>query len=339
MVVVPCGRGGLSADDRSLVGRACGLASELGVPVLAALVGGAEDDAGQIKGPADAVVIPVSASHAADHGPVVATLAGMVRDAGCLAVLAPGTRAGNEIAARLAARLGAGFAAGCRSLEIDADGAICAERDVYAGRATATVAFAGGSPVIATVVPGLAYSGPRGPSGAGVTPAVRVFDIPLGATPAVEVERTWHPGPWEMQLSEAEVVVAGGRGVCSPEDFELLAELAGLLGGAVAASRPVVDAGLLPVSRQVGLSGQTVAPRLYIAVGISGSPHHVIGMRGAGSVVAINRDPHAPIFERADVRLVGDAREILADLISRLRAAGQRPAVERAAGLAGLLQV
>ncbi|MFQ5382308.1 MAG: electron transfer flavoprotein subunit alpha/FixB family protein, partial [Dehalococcoidia bacterium] len=127
------------------------------------------------------------------------------------------------------------------------------------------------------------------------------------------------PGPWEMDIGEAEVVVAGGKGVATKEAFGLLAELAGLLGGAVGASRPVVDVGLVPPSRQVGLSGRTITPRLYIACGISGSPHHLVGMRGSGSVISINSDPHAPIHALSDVRLVGDAAVLLPRLIEQVR--------------------
>jgi electron transfer flavoprotein alpha subunit len=122
-----------------------------------------------------------------------------------------------------------------------------------------------------------------------------------------------------MELAEADVIVAGGRGVGSREGFELLVELASLLGGAVAASRVAVDAGWVPHHRQVGQSGRTVAPSLYIACGISGASHHTVGMRDAKTVVAINTDRTAPIFDLADLAIVGDVHEVLCPMVDRLR--------------------
>jgi electron transfer flavoprotein alpha subunit len=122
-----------------------------------------------------------------------------------------------------------------------------------------------------------------------------------------------------LDVTEAEVIVAGGRGVGSEEGFHLVKQLAHLMDAAVAASRPTVDAGWAPYERQVGLSGKTVAPRLYIACGISGASHHVVGMKDSRAVVAIDQDPHAPIFQIADVKIVGDLRQVLPSLIERLR--------------------
>jgi electron transfer flavoprotein alpha subunit len=125
--------------------------------------------------------------------------------------------------------------------------------------------------------------------------------------------------PSALDVTEAEVIVAGGRGVGSAEGFHLVEQLAHLMGAAIAASRPAVDAGWAPYERQVGLSGKTVAPRLYVACGISGVNHHVVGMRDSRVVVAIDRNPHAPIFQIADVKIVGDLRQVLPSLVERLR--------------------
>jgi electron transfer flavoprotein alpha subunit len=121
-------------------------------------------------------------------------------------------------------------------------------------------------------------------------------------------------------IEEADVIVAGGRGLGSPEGFSYCEELAAALGGAVAATRAVVDAGWYPYAAQVGQTGKTVSPRLYIALGISGAIQHKVGMQGSGTIVAVNKDPNAPIFDFADLSVVGDLTQIAPKLTELLRA-------------------
>src|SRR5438067_807704 len=133
------------------------------------------------------------------------------------------------------------------------------------------------------------------------------------------VEATSDEGEGGPSIEEADVIVAGGRGLGGPENFALVEELASALGGAVAATRAVVDAGWYPYSTQVGQTGKTVSPKLYVAVGISGAIQHKVGMQGSGVIVAINKDPHAPIFEYADLGVVGDLHEIVPRLTELVR--------------------
>jgi len=121
-----------------------------------------------------------------------------------------------------------------------------------------------------------------------------------------------------VDLSQAEIIVAVGRGIKEPQNLEMAKKLASLLGGELAASRPICDEGWLPMERQIGSSGQTVAPKLYLALGISGAIQHVVGMKGSRTVVAINKDANAPIFEVADYGIVGDLFEIVPALIEAL---------------------
>ena len=126
-----------------------------------------------------------------------------------------------------------------------------------------------------------------------------------------------------MNISEADILVAGGRGIGGPNGFEMLAELATLLGGELAASRAAVDAGWVPYEHQVGQTGKTVQPRLYVAVGISGAIQHAVGMQSSETVVAINADADAPIFNVADCGIVGDWRSVLPHIIEQVRTTGR----------------
>jgi electron transfer flavoprotein alpha subunit len=230
-------------------------------------------------------------------------------------VLIPGTTGGRDYAPLAAARLGAGLAADCVELTV-ADGTLTAVRPVLGGRALSRIAFAGSGPAMATVRSG---SFARAEMGA-TKPAVELLEVDF----APEDLRVSHveiaaKGAAGSRLDSAEVVVSGGRGLKEPAQFALVEELAEALGGAVGATRAVVDAGWRPHHEQIGQTGRTVAPRLYVAVGISGAVQHNVGMQGAEYIVAINRDPDAPIFKIASFGIVGDLFEVVPALTAEVR--------------------
>ena len=170
---------------------------------------------------------------------------------------------------------------------------------------------------------GMIRSGALDPVESGGTAEVETFESSFSdfSTLATLVEQTQEEssGP---SIEDADIIVAGGRGLGSPEGFTMLEELAAALGGAVGATRAVVDAGWYPYSTQVGQTGKTVSPRLYIACGISGAIQHKVGMQGAGTIVAINKDPNAPIFDFCDIGVVGDLHQVVPKLTELVRARG-----------------
>lgn len=244
--------------------------------------------------------------------PQVATLSTLIEAEQPDLLLFPSTPTARDVLARLVGRLGLGAIANAVALEYDGD-----------GRLLATVPF--GADTLATVTlsrrPALVQLRPKAyaAEAVGGQAEVRRVTLPIDeASCRVRVIDTVEQSAAGPSLEDASVIVAGGRGLGRPENFRLLEELAGALGGAVGASRAVVDAGWVPYSYQVGQTGRTVKPTLYIACGISGAIQHVAGMRGSRYVIAINSDPDAPIFELADLGVVGDALTIVPKLTERI---------------------
>ena len=216
-------------------------------------------------------------------------------------VLASHSPTGRDLMPRIAARLGAGLASDCTSLTFSGN-KIQARRPVYAGKATVEVEFLGSGPQLATVRPNaLGASKPN----TSATAAVQEVSVDFGTlkTKVTEVVKGASARP---DVTEASVVVSGGRALKNAENFKILEEMADVLGAAVGASRAAVDAGFRPHRDQVGQTGKVVSPALYIACGISGAIQHLAGMRTSKVIVAVNTDPEAPIFQLADYGVVCD---------------------------------
>jgi len=239
-------------------------------------------------------------------------LADVVSGTRATVVLVPFTAMGRDLAPRAAASLSAGLVSDCVALSVK-DGRLEARRPMYAGKAYATVSWEG-EPQMATLRPNVFPLGPREPSKkaeivkATVDPGSRARVVGVHATASGKVE-----------LTEAQIIVSGGRGLKGPENFHLVESLAGVLGAAVGASRAVVDAGWVDHQYQVGQTGKTVSPSLYVACGISGAIQHLAGMSSSKYIVAINKDADAPIFKLASYGLVGDLFEILPKLTEAAR--------------------
>jgi electron transfer flavoprotein alpha subunit len=213
-----------------------------------------------------------------------------------------------DVAAGLASRLEAGLNWDLTDLSVD-DGELVGKRPALGDTVLVDVGWTS-SPRLALV-----RAGTFDPAESGGSAEVETFETEFSdfSTLATLVEQTQEEssGP---SIEDADIIVAGGRGLGSPEGFTMLEELAAALGGAVGATRAVVDAGWYPYSTQVGQTGKTVSPKLYIACGISGAIQHKVGMQGSGTIVAINKDPNAPIFDFCDIGVVGDLHQIVPKL-------------------------
>lgn len=229
-------------------------------------------------------------------------------------VLASHTPMGRDLMPLVAARLEVGLASDCTSMTFNGD-AMTLRRPVYAGKATVEVEFLGSGPRVATVRAN-ALGVPQPESGKSAEKAKVTVDLPQLKTKVLEVQQGSSARP---DVTEAPIVVSGGRSLKNSENFKLLEELADTLGAAVGASRAAVDAGYRPHRDQVGQTGKTVSPTLYIACGISGAIQHLAGMRTSKTIVAINTDPEAPIFQVADYGIVSDLFEVVPKLTEEFK--------------------
>jgi electron transfer flavoprotein alpha subunit len=246
-------------------------------------------------------------------GAIAAAIAG---GSGPDAILFPATYDGRDIAGRLSAKIDKPVLTNVVGL-VAGDGGLTTQHAIFGGAQTATARFTGDGPGLFVI---RAKSFPAEASGGGPAEVVAAPPPESGASNGAKIvarhveERT---GP---KLDEADVVVSGGRGLGEKDNYALIEELAKLLHGAAGASRAIVDAGWVPYSHQVGQTGKTVKPTVYIACGISGATQHLVGMKNSKNIVAINKDQDAPIFSVADLGIVGDVHKVLPKLIEALKA-------------------
>jgi electron transfer flavoprotein alpha subunit len=263
---------------------------------------------------ADAVHVfdqPELAQYATE--PFARAVAQVMTEQKAQALLVPFTSVGKDLAPRVAAKLGAGLVSDCVGLAVK-DGHLEARRPMYAGKAFATVRIEA-EPQMATLRPNVfPLAAPDASRKAEVV--TRTVDVSARAR-VVDVKAT---ASGKVELSEAQIIVSGGRGLKGPENFHLVESLAQALGAAVGASRAVVDAGWVDHQYQVGQTGKTVSPSLYVAAGISGAIQHLAGMSSSKVIVAINKDADAPIFKVANYGVLGDVFEILPKLTEAAKA-------------------
>jgi electron transfer flavoprotein alpha subunit len=313
LVFVEDHEGRLQKDSLGVLSKAASLGGEIEAVLLGAEIEGLAVETGRF-GAQKVHVLDDVLLGAPLPQPRVDALENLVRERGFDAVLFAASVLSADVAAGLAARLDAGLNYDLTDLVVE-DGTLVGKRPALGDSVYADVGWTS-EPRLALV-----RSGTFEPAESGGTAEVASFesrfqDFSLAAT-MVEQAHEESEGP---SIEDADVIVAGGRGLGGPENFALVEELAKALGGAVAATRAVVDAGWYPYAAQVGQTGKTVSPKLYVAVGISGAIQHKVGMQGSGLIVAINKDPNAPIFEYADLGVVGDLHEIVPKLTELVRA-------------------
>src|SRR5271166_2553253 len=231
-------------------------------------------------------------------------------------VILPHTYQVRDFAPKLAASLGKGMIGDCVGYRQD-NGKLIFVRQMFQGKTAADVVFEGAAPWFATFQAGAFRADlvAQGASKAAITPVTVEVKPEQIRTKPLELFRE---AKQAVDLTQAPILVSIGRGIKAPENIALAEKLAKLMGGEVSASRPICDEGWLPMDRQIGSSGQTVAPKLYLALGISGAIQHVVGMKASRTIAAINKDANAPIFEVADYGVVGDLFEIVPALIEQL---------------------
>jgi electron transfer flavoprotein alpha subunit len=231
-------------------------------------------------------------------------------------VLLPHTYQVRDFAPKLAASMGRGFVGDATGFKVE-NGELLLQRQLFAGKIYCDVALAGTAPFFASVQAG-AFRAVE----SAAAQQVEKLEVSLDAAKIRQTAEDWfQEAKRSVDLSQAEIIVSVGRGIKEPQHIDLARQLCEALGGELAASRPICDSGWLPLERQVGSSGQTVAPKLYLALGISGAIQHLVGMKGSRCVVAINKDVNAPIFEIADYGVVADLFQVVPALIEEVKKA------------------
>jgi electron transfer flavoprotein alpha subunit len=312
----------LAKSSRELVTAARQTARGYGAQVAALVAGGqAADNARELAALGVDKVYAVNDTlfSTYDPEPYLELLAQVCAELRPVLVLMAHSDLGRDLAPRLAFRLGTGLAPNCVDLAFDPGSAVLhVTRPVFGGKAHGRFTLLGAGPHVVTLSQKVFEPAVAGSAGSGeIVPLAPVIDPAAFRTSIVERIIDDSEG---VKLEDADVIVSGGRGIGSAEEFAKLKELASLLGGCVGASRAAVDSGWVPSNLQVGLTGSIVSPKVYLAVGISGAAQHMAGCSSAETIIAINKDREAPIFQRAAYGAVADWREVVPALIEKCRA-------------------
>lgn len=324
MIYAEMSQGQLHKVAAELLGKAQDLAAQLSEPVYAVIVGSGLDEAADelIKRGADKVFVYDSPElKQFRDDPYSDLLAQCCREENPSIFLVGATSIGRSMGPKVAAKLHTGLTADCTSLDISSDtGLLQQTRPAYGGNIMATIETPNSRPQMATV----RYK---------MFPEAKLVDAPTGEVVKKPVDMSkvtdrikvigFEEAAEEVSITDADIIVSGGLGMGESEGFKLIEQLANALGGAVGASRPTVDEGWIDYRHQVGLSGRTVRPQLYMACGISGAVQHQAGMKTSDVIIAINKDPEAPIFKISSLGLVGDLYEVIPRLIEKIKEQGK----------------
>jgi electron transfer flavoprotein alpha subunit len=311
--------GGLARISGEVATLARSLATEAGTSVVGVVAGADPTLAATALAAFVPEVLTLAVAGAEGHAlvPAIApSLAALAEREGPSCILIGGTSDGRDLAGALSALLGWGVLTNATGMSW-ADGGPTVEMSAFGGRLLTTSAFTAENGIV-TLRPGTMDASPLAAPGTvrsvSATPTASLPDVAITGTVVAEAAAA--------PIEEARTIVAGGRGVGGPDGFGIVQELADALGGAVGATRAAVDSGWIPYSQQIGQTGKIVKPALYIALGISGAIQHKVGMQTASTIVAINRDPDAPIGEFADMFVIGDLFEVVPAIVAELRARG-----------------
>jgi len=322
LVVVEQREGKLNRVSWETLTGAQAMAAESGWTLEAAVVGsGVGDIANEVAAKRVAKVYNLESAklepYTADG--FAGALKGFVEQKQPTLVLMPHTYQVRDFAPKLATSLNRALISDAIGYKYDG-GKLLFTRQMFQGKFVADVSFAGEAPYFATFQSG-AFRGDKVEEGSAPAPVETVNVAIADDTIRNKPEAPFKEAKQAVDLTQAEIIVSVGRGIKEQKNIDLAQQLATALGGEIAASRPICDSGWLPMDRQVGSSGQTVAPKLYLALGISGAIQHVVGMKGARCIIAINKDSEAPIFEIADIAVVGNLFDIVPPLIEEVKKA------------------
>jgi electron transfer flavoprotein alpha subunit len=309
--------GAFNKTSFEAVAAAQQLGASLGQPVTAVVLGTDAARAGEIAAYKLDRVVSVENPKLADYTPdaYADAMERAVRALDPQFVILPHTYLVRDFAPKLAARFAKDLISDCVRASVT-DGATTFSRRIFQGKIDADVVASGDAPVFATFQSG-AYRADQAERGEAAA-AVESLQVKVGEV-RMQPEEPFQEVKQAVDLTKADTIIAIGRGIKGQEHIALAQQLADLLGGEIAASRPICDAGWLPIDRQIGSSGQTVTPKLYIALGISGAIQHLVGMKNASTIVAVNKDPEAPIFDIADYGIVGDLFEVIPVLTEEIK--------------------